>query len=400
MVAAGVYLVGRLFPLFAHSVEATTTVAIIGGFTAIFAASMGLVANDIKRVLAYSTISQLGYMMLALGVGGYVAGIFHLFNHAFFKALLFLGSGSVNHTTGTFDMRYMGGLRKVMPITFWTFVIASLSLAGIFPFSGFWSKDEILTEAFHNNFWLFLLGIVAAFMTAFYIFRAIFMTFGGEYRGGATAEAEENGSGDAHDSAHGDDHHALHESPWVMSLPLIILAVPAVVTGFLNPPAFLDFIGVPVHWMSEFLEAPLPIHETLSGQHAPGFDFGLAGLSTVVAVSGILLAYAIYSAKWLSANSLGRLFGPIYTLVYRKYYFDELYEDVIVRGVLYRGLSGALATFDRVVIDAAVDGVAWLARGAGGVLRQIETGQVQAYGLVSFMGVLVITALFIIFGGS
>jgi len=399
MVAAGVYLVGRLFPLFEHSVEAATTVAVIGGFTAIFAASMGLVMNDIKRVLAYSTVSQLGYMMLSLGVGGYVAGIFHLFNHAFFKALLFLGSGSVNHATGTFDMRYMGGLRKVMPITFWTFVIASLSLAGIFPFSGFWSKDEILAEALQKNIWLFLLGLGAAFMTAFYIFRAIFMTFGGEYRGGAAAEAEAQGGSEAHDSGHGNGHHALHESPLVMTLPLIVLAVPAVISGFANSPAFLSFLGIPSHWMADFLEAPKAIHEVLTHHATPEFNLGLAGLSTVVALSGILLAYAIYGARWISAESMGRLFGPLYTLVYRKYYFDELYEDVIVRGVVYRGVSGALALFDARVVDGAVNGVAWLARSGGGVLRQIETGQLQAYGLVSFMGVLVIVALFLIFGG-
>ena len=188
MVAAGVFLVARMFPLFEHSLEALTTVAIIGGFTAIFAATMGLVMNDIKRVLAYSTISQLGYMMLGLGVGGVAIGMFHLFTHAFFKALLFMGSGSVNHATGTFDMRLMGGLRKVMPWTYATFLIGSLSLAGIWPLAGFWSKDEILISALENQPILFWLAIITVFMTAFYMFRAIFMTFHGEYRGGATGE--------------------------------------------------------------------------------------------------------------------------------------------------------------------------------------------------------------------
>jgi len=185
MVAAGVFLVARTFPLFEHSMEAMTTVAIIGGFTAIFAASIGLVMTDIKRVLAYSTISQLGYMMLGLGTGGVAIGIFHLFNHAFFKALLFLGAGSVNHATGTFDMRQMGGLRKVMPWTYATFVIASLSLAGVWPLAGFWSKDEILASSLASQPILFYLALITVFMTAFYMFRAIFMTFGGEYRGGA-----------------------------------------------------------------------------------------------------------------------------------------------------------------------------------------------------------------------
>jgi len=183
MVAAGVFLVARTFPLFEHSMEAMTTVAIIGGFTAIFAASIGLVMTDIKRVLAYSTISQLGYMMLGLGTGGVAIGIFHLFNHAFFKALLFLGAGSVNHATGTFDMRQMGGLRRIMPWTYATFVIASLSLAGVWPLAGFWSKDEILASSLASQPILFYLALITVFMTAFYMFRAIFMTFGGEYRG-------------------------------------------------------------------------------------------------------------------------------------------------------------------------------------------------------------------------
>jgi NADH-quinone oxidoreductase subunit L len=234
MVAAGVFLVARTFPIFAQSVEAVTTVAIIGGFTAIFAASIGLVMTDIKRVLAYSTISQLGYMMLGLGAAGIgiahggnvtveaakaatAIGIFHLFNHAFFKALLFLGAGSVNHATGTFDMRLMGGLRRMMPWTYGTFVIASLSIAGIWPLAGFWSKDEILAISLQSQPFLFVLALITVFMTAFYMFRAVFMTFGGEYRGGSP-------------EAHGHP----HESPPVMVMPMVILAVLAVVSGFWN----------------------------------------------------------------------------------------------------------------------------------------------------------------------
>ena len=195
MVAAGVYLVARMYPVFQVSEEALKTVAYVGGFTAIFAASIGIVVTDIKRVLAYSTISQLGYMMLALGTGGYIAAIFHLFTHAFFKALLFLGSGSVNHASGTFDMRKMGGLRKYMPITYATFVIGSLSLAGVVPFAGFWSKDEILGAAWHDDKILWAVAMAVVFMTAFYSFRAIFLTFHGEYKGG---EPPEHGAHDAH----------------------------------------------------------------------------------------------------------------------------------------------------------------------------------------------------------
>ena len=251
MVAAGVFLVARMLPLFVCSEPAIMTVAVIGGFTAIFAATMGLVMNDIKRVVAYSTISQLGYMMLGLGVAGLgvarggditleaakaaaTIGIFHLFNHAFFKALLFLGSGSVNHATGTFDMRLMGGLRKVMPWTYATFVIAAISLAGIWPFAGFWSKDEILAVALQEQPVLFVLAIITVFMTAFYIFRVIFLTFGGKYRGGAQ-----------HEAGHGqEEHHHLHESPTVMVVPMVILAVLAIFSGFWNVTGgFASFMG-------------------------------------------------------------------------------------------------------------------------------------------------------------
>ena len=230
MVTAGVFLVARFFPLFESSETAMTLVAVVGGFTAVFAASMALVANDIKRVLAYSTVSQLGYMMLALGVGAYGPAVFHLFTHAFFKALLFLGSGSVNHATGTFDMRYMGGLRLSMPWTYATFLVGALSLAGIFPLAGFWSKDEILLGAFHSSSavgqFVFWLALAAVFMTAFYMFRALFMTFGGEFRGGSDADPDADPHGEVH----------LGESPSVMVLPLVVLGIASVVTGFfVNP---------------------------------------------------------------------------------------------------------------------------------------------------------------------
>ena len=202
MVAAGVFLVARFFPLFEHSADAMSMVAIVGAFTALFAATMGMASYDIKRVMAFSTVSQLGYMIAALGIGAYGVAIFHLFNHAFFKALLFMGAGSVNHATGTFDMRYMGGLRKVMPWTYWTVLIASLSLSGIFPFAGFWSKDEILIHAWRGGgsvdtvvFWLL---IVAAFLTALYTFRMVYMTFHGEFRGGVEREMEDRGEAPVH----------------------------------------------------------------------------------------------------------------------------------------------------------------------------------------------------------
>jgi NADH-quinone oxidoreductase subunit L len=370
MVAAGVFLVARTFPLFAHSVEALTTVAVIGGFTAIFAASMGLVMTDIKRVLAYSTISQLGYMMLGLGVGGVAIGIFHLFTHAFFKSLLFLGAGSVNHATGTFDMREMGGLRKVMPWTFATFVIASLSLAGIWPLAGFWSKDEILLKSLESNTILYVLAMITVFMTAFYMFRAVFLTFGGEYRGG---------SPESHNT------HP-HESPAVMVVPMVILAALAVVAGLWNVAGhFSTFMG-----------------EGTTRGFAEGF-FGILThaepwLSLILAGLGILLAYAMYSAKWISAERIGAMFKPLYILFSRKYWFDELYENIIVKIALLKGLFAGLQGFDTYGVDGAVNGIADGAMATGKAIRKAHTGQLQLYGLFIGIGIIVIILCFYFFG--
>jgi len=386
MVAAGVFLVARTFPIFVNSVEALTTVAIIGGFTAIFAATMGLVTNDIKRVLAYSTISQLGYMMLGLGAAGLAIaqggnvtleaakaataiGIFHLFNHAFFKALLFLGAGSVNHATGTFDMRQMGGLGKVMPWTYATFVIASLSIAGIWPLSGFWSKDEILAISAQSNTALFVLAMLTVFMTAFYMFRVIFMTFGGEYRGG---------SPEAHSHP--------HESPPVMVAPMVVLAILAVVSGLWNVTGqFSAFMGHgETHSFAEgffgILAHPLPWASLI-----------LAGL-------GILLAYAMYSARWLSAERIGSIFKPLYTLFYRNYWFDELYENILVKRVLLGGFFGGLEKIDTYGVDGAVNGVADGAVATGRAIRRAQTGQLQLYGLAIGIGILAIIICLYIFG--
>ena len=369
MVAAGVFLVARCFPLFAHSTEAVTTVAIIGGFTAIFAATMGLVMTDIKRVLAYSTISQLGYMMLGLGTGGVAIGIFHLFNHAFFKALLFLGAGSVNHSTGTFDMREMGGLRKFMPWTYATFVIASLSIAGIWPLSGFWSKDEVLMASMEGNITLFCLAMITVFMTAFYMFRVVFMTFGGEYRGGGA-------------EAHGKP----HESPPVMVTPMVVLAVLAVVSGLWNVTgSFGAFMG---HGET---------HSFVQGFFGI-LTHTLPWVSLILAGLGILLAYAIYSAKWLSAERISGMFSPLHTLFSRKYWFDELYENIIVRGILLKGLFAGLQGIDTYGVDGAVNGVASGAIAGGKAIRRAQTGQLQLYGLFIGIGVLAIVICLYFFG--
>ena len=375
MVAAGVFLVARMFPLFEHSTTALTTVAIIGGITAIFAASMGLVMNDIKRVLAYSTISQLGYMMLGLGAGGVAIGIFHLFNHAFFKALLFLGSGSVNHATGTFDMRLMGGLKKYMPWTYATFVIASLSIAGIWPLSGFWSKDEIVISSFASQPVLFYLAMITVFMTAFYMFRAVFMTFGGEYRGG-----DPNAHG--HDSHHGQP----HESPRVMTIPLIILAVLAIFSGLWNVTGhFGAFMG---HGHT---------HGFLEGLFHP-FTQTLPWISLILAGLGILLAYAMYSKSWISAEKIGGMFKPLHTLFYRKYWLDELYENIIVRNALLKGIFAAFEQFDNRVVDGTVNGVANGAIASGRAMRHAQTGQLQLYGLFIGIGILAIIFAIYFFG--
>jgi NADH-quinone oxidoreductase subunit L len=385
MVAAGVFLVARFFPIFELSSTAMNTVAIIGGITGIFAASMGLVNNDIKRVLAYSTVSQLGYMMLALGVGAYGPAIFHLFTHAFFKALLFLGSGSVNHATGTFDMRYMGGLRRAMPWTYITFLIGGLSLAGIFPLAGFWSKDEILGHALGHggavSFIVFWLALISVFMTAFYMFRALFMTFEGDFKGGAEADPE------VHDDAHGHVH--LAESPAVMVLPLVVLAVPSVIIGFLvNPTINLGII--PAHWLTHFFDQnPAVVVES------EAFNLPLAVISTALAAGGIILAYAMYKARAISPEAVGSAFKPIYVLLYRKYYFDELYEDVIVRRVFYGGLAYMLDWFDRSVVDRIANFMGWLGANTGSALRQVQTGQLQAYGMAISIGILVIFGIYL-----
>ena len=387
MVTAGVFLVARCFPLFAGSEAALTVVATIGAFTAIFAASMALVATDIKRVLAYCTISQLGYMMLGLGAAGIAIakggnvtleaaklaaaiGIFHLFNHAFAKALLFLGAGSVNHATGTFDMRQMGGLRKHMPWTYVTFLIGSISIVGIWPLSCFWSKDAILVGAYRLGdvrISLFFLGMITAFMTAIYMFRAVFLTFHGEYRGGA----------------HGDGGHAQpHESPKVMLIPMFIFAMLAVTSGWVNVNGWFDrfFGGSEVYgWTHAF---------TIFIDNSY-----IALISLVIALLGVDLANAVYSAKWISAEAMGRMVRTLYRICYRKYWIDELYERVIVVRLLMNGIFRVLQLFDTYIVDGVVNGVAGGAIVAGRVIRNAETGRLQTYGLIMFLGILVIVGL-------
>jgi NADH-quinone oxidoreductase subunit L len=403
MVTAGVFLVARFFPLFEHS-DAMTLVALIGGFTAVFAATMGLVANDIKRVLAYSTVSQLGYMMLALGVGAYAPAIFHLFTHAFFKAALFLGAGSVHHASGTFNMNYMGGLKKHMPRTYWGMVIASLSLAGLFPFSGFWSKDEILGHAAEvgtttGNIVL-ALGLVAALMTAFYMFRAIFLTFHGEWKGGGeqeTADAEKA----SEPIPVGNAHSHFGESPWLMVGPILLLAVLAIGIGFFSNP-LVNIGGIDKHAFAHFVTHNHEVFPTAeAAKHAgssPEFNVMVAVISTILAVAGIGLAYLMYIKGSISPQAMGARFQPLYKLMFRKYYFDELYENVVIRKGFYKYVADALRWFDEHWIDNAnVHLSNWVSRiGKSGAL--IQNGQTQTYAVGMVVGVVAVVAAFLLWG--
>lgn len=348
MVAAGVYLVARTYDIFLASPDALLVVAIVGGFTAIFAATIGIAQNDIKRVLAYSTVSQLGYMMMALGIGvSYASGMFHLFTHAFFKALLFLGAGSVIHATGTQDIREMGGLSGKMKITTWTFAIGALALAGIVPLSGFWSKDIILAEAWDHNQPLFWVGLVAAFFTAFYMARLFFLVFTGKKRS---------------------DYEA-HESPASMTFPLIVLAVLAVVAGFVMTPFNSWFGG----WVTG--------HE-----HVEAANWPVIILSTVVGLAGIVLGYIMYGRRGLTPAEAPA--NALHKLVYRKYFIDEIYGWVFVKPL--KGLGWLLQRFDTYVVDGVVRLVAQCAVGLGRLSSRLENGQMQRYGLITVFGIIVL----------
>ncbi|MBT97606.1 MAG: NADH-quinone oxidoreductase subunit L [Dehalococcoidia bacterium] len=400
MVAAGVFLVARFFPVFEHSIDAMTVVALVGAFTAVFAASMGLVMNDIKRVMAYSTVSQLGYMMAALGLGLYAPAIFHLVTHAAFKALLFLGAGSVNHATGTFDMRYMGGLRKVMPVTYVLVLIAGLALVGIIPLAGFWSKDEILLGAWDGTglvdtwvnrvtFFALIAGVVA---TAFYTIRMIILTFHGEFRGGIEKEMEERAAdpaAEASHGAHGGVH--LHESPFVMVLPMLVLGVIAVLIGYIANPQWVDEFGIPQHWITAFLSDGLAEAKGLVGHHDTlEFSRGMALVSTLAALSGIGLAALVYlKRRGQGSDPLERI-KPIHTLLTQKYYMDVLYEDVVVRKGFYKVFAGTMDWIEKNLVDGTVDLIGWFFRNIGTAIGKLQTGQVQTYATVIAFGVLAI----------
>lgn len=370
MVTAGIYMVARCHTLFDRSPYALGVVAIIGAATAIFAASMGMVQHDIKRVLAYSTVSQLGYMFLACGVGAYAAGIFHLMTHAFFKALLFLAAGSVIHALGgEQDMRFMGGLRKRIPVTFWTMTAAVFAICGVWPFAGFYSKDEILFRAFVADNpiakLLWLVGLITAGMTAFYMFRLWFKTFFGEPRF-------------TEDHSHHDDSHAahgVHESPWIMLFPLVILGILSVVGGWIGVPAAQGGHNEIEH----FLDPVFPSGAAAAVTASRGLELGLAAISLIVVAIGFFIAYFLYFKKPGTAATYAERFPALYRLVSNKFYIDELYGLIIVTPLLMfsRLVLGLL--IDTGIVNGSGQAAALLARGTGSVANRAQSGNIRSY---------------------
>ncbi len=363
MVAAGVYLVARIFPLYSHAESVMTFIAYIGSFTAFFAATIALVQEDIKRVLAYSTISQLGYMMAALGVGSVMAGFFHLFTHAFFKALLFLAAGSVIHAMHTNDIWKMGRLAKPMKQTAIVFIIGTLALAGVPPFAGYFSKDEIIIKVVESGMVLpAIFALATVFLTAFYMFRVVFVVF----------------------FSHREPEGHPHESPAVMTGPMWFLAALSVVAGFLFKGLFEKFFGHAAEAMETAQEA------ATAASHVPGW---LPILTLILALGGILLAYLIYQKEAISHERLRAQFQPVYVMLQKKYWMDDI-AYFLYRRVLVDGLSVICGWFDRYIVDGIVNFVTWLTRKSGEILRLLQNGVVQDY----LYGVIFGLILFILLG--
>jgi NADH-quinone oxidoreductase subunit L len=410
MVTAGIYMIARSHAIFNLAPHALQIVAIIGCITAIFAATMGLAQTDIKRVLAYSTVSQLGYMFLACGVAAYSAGIFHLMTHAFFKALLFLGAGSVIHAVGgEQDMRRMGGLRKLIPVTFWVVTIATIAIAGIPPFAGFFSKDEILGAVFHSPYGgpvIWGIGVLTAGLTSFYMFRLWFMTFFGELKLGSVDLGEEAHAANApaqaahgsasHSHGHADDHShghgGVHESPWVMLAPLVILAVLSFVGGWVGVPQFMRGHNEIEHFLSPVMQSgPSVAGEAVSdkdattshaGEATPentGEEWLLAGTSVAAALIGLFFAYLFYyKSPELPERITSKMHG-IYMMVLHKYYVDEGYGAIFVKPLLALSTVVLWRGVDQGVIDGLVNGAGTASRGVGNELRQMQSGNIRSY---------------------
>jgi len=364
MVTAGVYMIGRNALLFSHAPQTLTIVAIVGVATALMAGTIGLVQNDIKRVLAYSTVSQLGYMFLAMGVGAYGAGIFHLYTHAFFKALLFLGSGAVIHAlSGEQDLRRMGGLKKDLPITYWTFLIGSLAIAGVPGLAGFFSKDEILFRTFaggHTLLWT--IGLLTSLLTAIYMFRLVFLAFYGERR---------------HQSH-------LHDAPPAMAIALIVLAIGSVVAGYAGLSGRFE----------RFLEPSFGLHAEEATAGA-GLETTLMAASSIVAVAGIGLAVFLFLKRRAAADRLAEQFAGLHRVLEHKYYVDEIYDAALVQPIHIASREGLWKIVDVRMIDGAVNGVAEAVRGGSEILRRLQTGSVRAYAASLFLGVVMVLGYYL-----
>jgi NADH-quinone oxidoreductase subunit L len=377
MVTAGIYMVARCSLLFALAPVSMEIVAVVGLTTAVFAGTMGLVQNDIKKVLAYSTISQLGYMFLGLGVGAFAAGIFHVMTHAFFKALLFLGAGSVIHAMhNEQDIQKMGSLKGHMPVTYRTFLIASLAIAGIPPLSGFFSKDEILWKAFsHGSIYFWIFGWIGAGLTAFYMFRLVSLTFEGSARWPSQVHP--------------------HESPKLMTIPLIILAVLSILGGLLGVPASLGGGNAIEHWLEPvFFRAETRLTTVSTGELSK--EYLLMGLSVAMAVASIILARTVYLRKTEIAEHLAKRFQPVYKLLWNKYYIDEAYDAAVVN-IINKGSEKFLwKRFDIPVIDGAVNGIARLVEFSSGWIRRIQTGVIQYYAMIFVAGIIFVLGILLL----
>ena len=364
MVTAGIYMIARSNVLYIAAPATNTVIAIIGAATALLAATIAIRQNDIKKVLAYSTVSQLGYMFLALGTGSYVAAVFHVMTHAFFKALLFLGSGSVIHAvSGQQDIRFMGGLRSKLPITYITFLIGCLAIAGIPPLSGFFSKDAILLGAFEHDKFLYVIGVLTAALTAFYMFRLLFVTFGGSFRG--TEEQR----------------HHIHESPAAMTIPLVVLAVLAIIGGFVGVPEVFMHGG---EKLADYL-SPV-IHPVTEHGVSPSTEMMLMGLTTVIAIVAIVIAWMRYRTyREEQPSSFGKVLE-------HKWYVDELYDSIVVRPVNKLGVF-ANKYFEKSGIDALVNGVGRMVNYGGRQMRWLQSGQVGSYILLMVISMLMFFVL-------
>jgi NADH-quinone oxidoreductase subunit L len=404
MVTAGVYMIGRNAVLFSHAPITMDVVAVVGVATALLAGTIGLVQNDIKRVLAYSTVSQLGFMFLAMGVGAFAAGIFHLYTHAFFKALLFLGSGAVIHAlAGEQDLRNMGGLKKALPITYWTFLIGALAIAGVPLLSGFFSKDEILFRTFaggHSILWT--VGAVTSLLTAIYMFRLVFLAFHGERRTGAV-------HGDGH-GAHGHGDH-LHDAPPSMAIPLIVLAIGSVFAGYIGVPHALGGSNR----IEGFLEPSFHVEQRV-GEHAvnaeteghegasaegeravadAGTELTLMAVSSGIALLGIGIAVFFFLKQPDRAATLARSFAGPYKLLLNKYYVDELYDIAVVQPIKRISTVALWRGVDAAVIDGAVNGTGALVSGSSRVLRRLQSGSLRTYAASLFIGVIAILGYYL-----